>query len=145
MAYIHYGSPWFSLERFDQPRNIRSWNKPKGGLWASDEVAKCGWKDWCIAEDFRKCTDDNAFRFELAPSANILCLDSVDAVGKLPSQESGYSGLCCKAIDFEKLVSDGVDVIDFKLSTDPRLYWSMYGWDCDCILVLNPAVVIPTK
>lgn len=145
MAYIHYGSPQFSLDRFDQPWNIRSWNKPGGGLWASDEAAKYGWKDWCIAEDFRECTDENAFRFELAPSANILCLDSVATVGKLPLQENEYSGLCCKAIDFEKLVSDGVDVIDFKLSTDPRLYWSMYGWDCDCILVLNPAVVIPVK
>lgn len=145
MAYIHYGSPQFSLERFDQPRNTRGWNKPKGGLWASDEAAKYGWKDWCEAEHFRECRDENAFRFELAPTANILLLDSKDAVGRLPEQNLGYSSQCCKAIDFERLVCDGVDAIDFRLSADPRLYWAMYGWDCDSILVLNPAVVVPLE
>lgn len=145
MAYIHYGSPQFSLERFDQPRNTRGWNKPQGGLWASDEAAKYGWKDWCDAEHFRECRDENAFLFELAPSAKVLCLDSTDAVRKLPLQENEYSGEHHKAVDFEKLVRDGVDAIDFKISADPRLYWSMYGWDCDCILVLNPSVIIPKK
>lgn len=145
MAYIHYGSPRFSPERFDRPRNIRGWNKPAGGLWASDESAEYGWKKWCEIEKFRECLRSNSFRFELAPTANILTLDSKDAAGCLPEQNLGYSSECCKAIDFEKLVSDGVDVIDFRLSADPRLYWAMYGWDCDSILVLNQAVVIPLE
>lgn len=145
MAYIHYGSSHFSPERFDQPRNTRGWNKPQGGLWASDEAAKYGWKDWCEAEHYRECRGENAFRFELAPSAKILLLDSKDAVGRLPEQNLGYSSQCCKAIDFERLVCDGVDVIDFRLSADPRLYWAMYGWDCDSILVLNPEVVVPLE
>lgn len=145
MAYIHYGSPCFSLECFNQPRNIRGWNKPEGGLWASDEAAKYGWKDWCNAEHFRACRENNAFRFDLAPTAKILCLNSVDAVNKLPLQTNEYSGRYCKAVDFEKLVSDGVDVVDFRLSSAPELYWVMYGWDCDCILVLNPDVIIPQK
>ena len=28
------------------------WNKPYGGLWASDINAKYGWKSWCEDENF---------------------------------------------------------------------------------------------
>ena len=43
--------------------------------------------------------------------------------------------------DFEKLLSDGVDAIELFISDDRELYWSLYGWDCDSILIMNPDVV----
>ena len=142
MAYIHYGHKQFDRGMFQKPRNSTWQNKPVGGLWASAEGAEYGWKAWCEIEDFRVCREDNAFRFELAPTANILCIHSVAAERKLPLVD-GKLGFGYRYYDFEKLVANGVDVIDFRLSADRRLYWEMYGWDCDCILVLNPDVVIP--
>ena len=43
--------------------------------------------------------------------------------------------------DFEKMLADGWDAIEFRLSEDSELYWALYGWDCDSILVMNPDVV----
>lgn len=40
-------------------------------------------------------------------------------------------------LDFKKMARD-YDVIDYKVFD---LYWEMYGWDCDCICVLNKDVV----
>ena len=31
--------------------------------------------------------------------------------------------------------------IDFRLSNDQRLYWALYGWDCESILVFNPKAI----
>ena len=47
---------------------------------------------------------------------------------------------CCFP-DFEKLVSDGVDAIEFFISDDNKLYWDLYGWDCDSILIMNPNII----
>ena len=40
------------------------------------------------------------------------------------------------------MIKNGIDVIEFNLSNDEDLYFALYGWDCDCILVLNPEVII---
>ena len=43
--------------------------------------------------------------------------------------------------DFEKMLADGWDAIELHLSECGELYWALYGWDCDCILVMNPDIV----
>ena len=143
MAYIHYGHKQFDPGMFQKPQNVSYWNKPSGGLLASAEDAKYGWKAWNEVEEYRECREDNAFRFNLAPTASILCVHSVAAALELPLQEDGVHHRGNKHYDFEKLIADGVDVIDFCVSADEGLYWEMYGWDCDCILVLNPDVIVP--
>lgn len=51
--------------------------------------------------------------------------------------------------DFEKAYYLGIDAIELHLSEDESpdgmngLYWLLYGWDCDSILILNPKIVIP--
>ena len=40
--------------------------------------------------------------------------------------------------DFERVAKD-YDFIDFKVK---ELYYQLYGWDLDSILVLNPDVII---
>ena len=54
-------------------------------------------------------------------------------------------------IDLKKMLKQGYDGIELHLSeeiTDDSkdgLYWKLYGWDCDSILVMNPDVVIPVE
>lgn len=136
--YIHYGNKEFNKNKFNPIKNEEYWIKPKGGLWASPIDALFGWKDWCKAEDFRKCEKENSFSFSL-PSANIYMIDSVDALHSLPIIKN-YDNVPIRltVIDFEKCIELGYDAIELSISSDRKLYWELYGWDCDSILVMNP-------
>jgi hypothetical protein len=118
-------------------------SKPNGGLWASAVDATWGWKDWCKSEKFMRCTEDNCFSFHLAPTANVLVIDSADCLEGLPRLETGeFSHDLWVTLDFEKLRDSGVDAIELVLSADQRLYWELYGWDCDSILIMNPDIIV---
>lgn len=53
-------------------------------------------------------------------------------------------------IDFEALMKD-YDAIEVHLSEESSckysdsLYWKMYTWDCDSILIMNPDIVVPVS
>ena len=146
-VYIHYGSKKFDTERFTPIQNCYPRNKPIGGLWASDVNAPFGWKKWCEGEQYRTkhYTESNCFRFQLSGNAKILVLTCEEEVGALP--QLGDKDIVGYKPDFEKIMAMGYDVIDYRLSDDisgiGKLYWCLYGWDCDSILVLNPNVIIP--
>ena len=44
--------------------------------------------------------------------------------------------------DFEKMKENGIDAIFVEISNDHRLYWALYGWDCDSIVVMNPDIIV---
>lgn len=138
-TYIHYGHKRFNKYLFVPVKNIYSWNKPMGGLWASPENAQFGWREWCEAEHFTRCRRDISFRFRLSVTANILHIRCVEDARGLPQQEHTLSRLIYP--DFEKLLENGVDAIELHLSHAPELYKELYGWNCDCILIMNPDVV----
>ena len=143
VKYIHYGHTEFDPELFMRPHNERMFTKPYGGLWGSRIDAKCSWKHWCECEHFRDCCEDNSFTFTLTEDANVLHICSVVDLQDLPKVDSksfDYTDWCC--LDFERLLAYGVDAVELHLSEDYRLYWSMYGWDCDSILIMNPEVVV---
>lgn len=135
--YIHYGDTDFKPDFFIPINNERCWVKPKGGLWASPVDAKLGWKEWCEREDFRPCIEENSFRFTL-PDAKVFVIDSVEKLKELPVIENPPYRSTSRLIDFEKCVEFGYDAIELNLSADHQLYWELYGWDCDSILVMNP-------
>lgn len=135
--YIHYGHATFDPNIFKPIQNKQCWVKPKGGLWASPIDAKLGWKDWCEREEFRECIEENSFRFTL-PEANIFIIDSVEKLKDLPTISDSIGISISTLIDFEKCIALGYDAIELNLSADYRLYWDLYGWDCDSILVMNP-------
>lgn len=135
--YIHYGHTTFDPNLFNPIQNEQCWVKPRGGLWASPIDAKLGWKDWCEREEFRECIEENSFRFTL-PEANIFVIDSVDKLKELPTIVDPVWSPICTLIDFEKCIELGYDAIELNLSADGRLYWELYGWDCDSILIMNP-------
>ena len=140
ITYIHYGHNEFDINKFKTPKN-RDWcNKPCGGLWSSRVNAKRGWKDWCEQEDFRECRKDNSFTFKISDDANVLYINCVDDVNKLPEQAQ-YKGSSIRSVDFEQLMLNGIDAIEFNLSNDWGLYMALYGWDCDSTLILNPNII----
>lgn len=136
--YIHYGSSFFDISRFENVQNCAILSKPiNGGLWASPEGAKEGWqKINSIRPQDRFC-----FRFKLADSARKLLLNNTDVVDKLPqitSSSKNYPVI----LDFEKL-SEEYDVICYKYSSE--MDGILPCWDCDCVLVMNPNIINELK
>jgi len=59
MKLIHYGAREYNPDLVQPITNANTWCKPYGGLWTSPVDSKWGWKDWCKAEEFRTCNEDN--------------------------------------------------------------------------------------
>lgn len=148
-VYIHYGSRYFDISRFDTPRNLPFKNKPSGGFWASPVDAEYGWKQWNEDEHFAECDEENSFKFRLRNCANVLYISSKEDVEKLPVQIT--SNDCYIVPDFEEIMRE-YDAIELCAGVEHSLvdyrdsvYYILYGWDCDSILILNPYVIVPIK
>lgn len=139
-TYIHYGHNHFYKSLFFPIKNMRSLTKPSGGLWASDVNAIRGWKEWCEDNEFRKCEKDNSFTFTLVDDARVLTINSSNDLEDLPKGENKYGMNEWTILDFEKISHD-YDAIEINISSDGILYYRLYGWDCDSILVMNPDVI----
>lgn len=148
--YIHHGSSKFCAKAFVPITNLDVRNKPLGGLWASPSDAEYGWFEWSMQNGFFTDRLKKSFEFELSQDVKILEL-TPDNVWDLPTQESvglwdirkrqeSHYGMVM-GVDFEALAKE-YDVLECSITKHPRLYWSLYGWDCDSILVLNPSVIV---
>jgi hypothetical protein len=120
-------------------------SKPVGGLWASNVLAECGWKWWCEDTNFRECSEDNSFTFTLTEDANVLRIESIKDLESLPKCKSLLAeqlevNIPWVLLDFEALQKSGVDAIEVDMNMG--LYFALYGWDCDSILVMNPEVIV---
>lgn len=144
--YIHYGATSFQLDKF-QPIKNQEWGavKPTGGIWASPIDAEWGWKQWCVSEEFRINKLSTSFEFYLDDNARVCHIKSVDDLRKLPRLQGLDSTLYC--IDFEKAMVK-YDAIELHLSDEINddyldgLYFRLYGWDCDSILIMNPNIIM---
>jgi hypothetical protein len=151
--YIHYGSNAYAPEKFKEIQNLPLQAKPQGGLWGSPVSARHGWVDWCRVQEFQLDKLGNSFMFTLDKNAKILRLESVNQLHGLPEQappvgmpEMPSAWVC---LDFEKLKADGYDAIEVDISGEYRradvmdnLYFALYGWDCDSILVMNKEIIV---
>ena len=151
--YIHYGNNKYIKEMFRPIRNHGFLTKPTGGLWASPLFAELGWKDWCIRENFCVYSLEKYFTFTLSESANVYHIYKVADLYALPIQTNKSSRVMLEylyCIDFEKCIELGYDAIELHLSEEDvtgvdfmnRLYFQLYGWDCDSILIMNPEVIV---
>lgn len=148
--YIHWGHRNFDKNQFRKIENEKEWVKPIGGLWASPVDAKYGWKDWNDDNEFKHYQEDCFFKFILSNDAKVLHLYHANDLKDLPKQDSRIKSYEC--LDFETL-SETYDAIELHLSEDKAneydyrnnhtLYWALYGWDCDSIIITNPDIVIP--
>lgn len=109
--------------------------KPKGGLWASPLHAKFGWREWCKSENFGDLT--SSFKFTFA--GNILKVDSLSVLDDIPW---GTAFRCLEYPDFEELCKNKIDAVWLTDSGFNETHLSMprnlYGWDCECVLIMNP-------
>ncbi len=75
----------------------------------------------------------------MSDDAKILQINSVKDIENLPTHKDDFS-CSWTLLDFEKL-SKIYDVIEANISNSNELYFALYGWDCDSILVMNPDVI----
>lgn len=148
--YIHYGSSKF--RPITPIQNQPMMSKPLGGFWASPVNARRGWEDWCRGEEFFLDSLKKSFTFTLTDDAKILHIYSVKQLEELPKAPAlfGMEGLrTWVCLDFEKLQQE-YDGIELHLSEEKfesgewmsGLYFQLYGWDCDSILIFHDDVVV---
>ena len=150
-TYIHYGHERFDRNLFTPVSNCPlNLNKPSGGMWASPVDTERGWHDWGRNNPHLQGRFRTSFQFELSPDARVLELTpfnvwelpvDAESVFKRCSREERYGLAMVQAIDFEALARE-YDVLECSLTDYPELYWSLYGWDCDSIVILNPDVIV---
>lgn len=161
--YIHYGSTKFDPNKgFPIKNSSDLCIKPQGGLWASRTTAECGWKQWCEAECFRDCIEENSFKFIIKDGFRVETLSNLDQLTKLPPNEIAYNKIYKRPppiynnphepipdqyfIDFEKCLNEGISAIELcfyglEYTTQGNLHYALYGWDCDSIVILDPNCV----
>lgn len=136
--FIHMGCNHFDKFRFKPISNRKGWIKPDGGLWASPEGSPYDWEQWVIENNF--VYDLNSwFMFELKQNAKVLEITNSKQLKELPKCEIDLQYIWI-ALDFEKLANE-YDAMLVMISSDSQLYWDLYGWDCDTLLVFNPDVI----
>ena len=145
MLLERFGSDAFDRAKFKTVANEPFWVKPKGGMWASPVGAEWGWRQWCEAEDFS--TGDLAKSFRFRCVGNILTIDSVADMKLMPSQVAKeFTSVMLYSPDFERMLREGVDAIHLTEAGQNATRFShpgLYGWDCCCVLVMNPDCVFP--
>lgn len=146
-VYVFCGSDHFDKNMFMPiTNNPYPWVKPLGGMWSSPIDSDNTWADWCLGNGFRLERLDKHFRFVLAEGSKVLRIKSNKDLDELYSQGykrsdfDRYPHDDMYYLDFEKILADGYDAIQVTITNET--YWSLYGWDCDTLLVLNPDCII---
>jgi len=77
----------------------------------------------------------------LSNNARVLYINSVNDLKDLSELHNEF-GICSwKLLDFESIAKT-YDAIEVNISGDPELHFTLYGWDCDSILIMNPDIII---
>ena len=138
LKVIHYGSKLFLASQM-LPVSNEGWVKPKGGLWTSPTHSEWGWKDWCDMEHFRECTIEMSFVLKFKEGTKILVINKHKDLLALPMVKCEW-GLDDRYPDYEaiSLFADAIWLTE-KGQERTRLTYpiSLYGWDCETILILN--------
>lgn len=115
------------------------WCKPEGGLWASPLDSEFGWQAWCRAEDFSDTEKQLRVILDI-DIGNFITINSQDDLSQLPWYHLAGLNLV-EAIDFEQLAAGGVDGVYLteqgQWATRFSFPRSLYGWDCESLLILN--------
>lgn len=144
---INYGRTGFNPGKFVEIRNCEYSSKPFGGFWASPVNSSYGWADWCRDNEFGnlKCH----FTFKL--TGKVYTIRREEDVELLPFIRNE---LCGRGVDFgylsfEAIKRAGVDAIHLTVEGERETRFpdkgrnSLYGWDCESVLILNEEVVKP--
>lgn len=144
--YVHDGHSNFDINLFKQISCRENFNKPLGGLWASPVDSPYTWEQWCLDNNFNytigedKYFQGEQFRFKLKDNARLLSITSAKQLDELPQIKNDLTSNIYKILDFKKLEEE-YDAIEVLISMDHQLYWDLYGWDVDSIVVMNPDII----
>ena len=144
MRYIHYGNDKFEINRFEVISNdSRIPTKPYGGFWASRVDSNYSWKIYCIKQGYD--IDLNKYIiFSIDDKARILSINNckqLEDLPKLDDKRRGYRDNLYTKLDFERL-SKKYDAIEVFIGETDELYFQLFGWDCESILIMNPQIII---
>lgn len=161
-VYRHWGNDKFIYSYFTPISNNREYsNKPHGGLWSSPiNDVDVSWETWCRGEDFMTDRLEKHFDFRLKDNARLLVIKDIKDLDKLPrvniDDEMSLIHTYCildfnANIDFEKLKEDydallvymyrSSDISEEDMIGNNTIYYKLYGWDVDTLLVMNPDVI----
>lgn len=149
--YVHYGcnADGFDMDEFCEVKNIPFSTKPLGGFWASPtSVFSFGWERFCREQQYQpRMGLERKFYFCLDINANVFRMKSINDYHALPKTDVVGNGK--EFIDFEACVCQGIDAIEYVYSVAHKdkeigeeMDIRMMGWDCDSILILNPAIIL---
>ena len=157
--YRHYGHNKFDINKFVPVFNGAFSNKPEGGLWACPTIDyDINWEEWSRSNDFQVDRLNKYFDFKLKDNAKILEIKNMSDLEKLPrvsydDEDLRYIISIDKMnsdIDFEELSKeyDGMMVWMYRandLKNYERvydgIYYKLYGWDVDTLVVFNPQTI----
>lgn len=149
--YRHYGHDKFDKNMFLKIKNKELRNKPHGGLWASPtKDVDVGWARWCIQEDFYVNKLDKYFDFKLKDNARVLRIEKIKELEKLPRVKLKDDLMTINNmnfdIDFEEITKNYDAILVYMYRDEENdfhrsMYFELYGWDVDTLLVLNPNVI----
>lgn len=139
-TYIHCGSDKFDITKFEKVKNFIGYSKPiDGGLWASPVNSKYAWKE---APVIKRLQDKKSFSFKISDSAKILKIEKKEDLINLPRTIEDGKGMFNISLDFEK-ISQEYDMIYCNAIPESELDKLLPKWECECILVMNPQIIIP--
>lgn len=151
--YRNYNNGKFDIQKWENPVN-GNWIKPRsGGLWASPVESSWSWKDWCEAENFydKPFSEVEYFDFSLSEHANVYEINSVYDLKRFKygrveglDLEHGIKTFPRYIIDFEKASEEYDAIFLTTIGESTTRYsdpYSLYGWDCESILILNKEII----
>lgn len=143
---------WQHTEPFNpaaiDPATNNGWIKPAGGLWTSplrDGVT--GWAQWCREEQWGT-PDAPVTRILPNPGARVYVIDTLADLVQLeaafPSADSSLPAeiKMWPQIDWQAVASeyDAIWLTEEGQWRTRHSTPSLYGWDCETVLWLNPCV-----
>ena len=141
--YITCGTSEFDIDKFKPVKN--NGRKPSGGLWASPTDSPLTWKEWLEWEmpEWKEKYSES-FEFSLTPDARLLEINTLQELNDRLGKNIGPDDFV-GSIDFEGLAKH-YDAVQINVGSNrDELYWPLYGWDIDSLVVLNPNVIQPAK
>ena len=156
MTLICTGRDKFDPAKFDEVRNTKSYGhilmKPKGGIWTSPLDSTYGWKDWCKAEGFMKERLDKYIILQF--TGTLYVIDGLADLLEMPINNHRVHTMNMGTVaasqpynipeaelDFVSMKKQGIDAIHLTIKGEHRTRfsspWSLYGWDCETVYVMN--------
>lgn len=143
MTLVHYSAAplTFDAERtYEQPQS----NFKPNGLWLSVEGNDDGWKQWCEGEDFNVDGLVHQTELILKDDANVLVIDTVDALDEFTRTYRWKKNELLAAIDWTRVSAmyDGIIIAPYLWSRrhTRETFW-YYPWDCASACIWNVRVL----